>query len=75
MQRTHGDAEILRAQDIIEAQIEEAPSVEEAARQVAMTRRNLVCRFKSATGNTPRAQAGWRSMDHEALGNPSGASP
>lgn len=53
-QKTHGDEEILRAQGIIESHLSRAPSVEELAASVAMSRRNFVRRFKSATGNAPR---------------------
>jgi transcriptional regulator GlxA family with amidase domain len=53
-QKTHGDESILKAQDIIESELSRAPSVEELARRVAMSRRNFVRRFKSATGNAPR---------------------
>ena len=53
-QKTHGDEEILRAQEIIERELSRNPSVEQLARRVAMSRRNFVRRFKSATGNVPR---------------------
>jgi transcriptional regulator GlxA family with amidase domain len=53
-QKAHGDQEILRAQGIIEDELAGAPSVEDLARRVAMSRRNFVRRFKSATGNAPR---------------------
>lgn len=53
-QKAHGDEDILRAQEIIESELWRAPSVEDLARRVAMSRRNFVRRFKSATGNAPR---------------------
>ena len=53
-QKQHGDDDILRAQEIIERELSRSPSVEQLARRVAMSRRNFVRRFKSATGNVPR---------------------
>jgi transcriptional regulator GlxA family with amidase domain len=53
-QKTHDDTGVLKAQDIIERELASAPSVEELAQRVAMSRRNFVRRFKSATGNVPR---------------------
>lgn len=53
-QKAHGDEEILRAQDIAERELGRAVSVESLARRVAMSRRNFVRRFRSATGNAPR---------------------
>ena len=53
-QKSHGDEEILRAQDIIEKEIARCPSVEALAHRVAMSRRSFVRRFKGATGNAPR---------------------
>ena len=53
-QRAHGDEEILRAQDIVEGEMGRAVSVESLARRVAMSRRNFVRRFRTATGNAPR---------------------
>jgi transcriptional regulator GlxA family with amidase domain len=53
-QKAHSDDEILRAQSIIESEIADAPSVEDIAHRVAMSKRNFVRRFKSATGNVPR---------------------
>lgn len=53
-QKAHSDDDILRAQSIIENEIADAPSVEDVARRVAMSKRNFVRRFKSATGNVPR---------------------
>jgi len=56
-QKTHGDDEILRAQEIIEREVESAPSVDVLARRVAMSRRNFVRRFTAVTGNSPRTYA------------------
>jgi transcriptional regulator GlxA family with amidase domain len=53
-QKTHGDEEILLAQQIIEKEISVGPSVEDVARRIAMSKRNFVRRFKGATGNAPR---------------------
>lgn len=55
-QKDHGDPPILRAQELIEAEIKkgDGPSVEDLAKRVALSRRTFVRRFQSATGNTPR---------------------
>jgi transcriptional regulator GlxA family with amidase domain len=53
-QKAHSDEEILRAQGIIERELARSLSVEDLARQVAMSRRNFVRRFTAATGNPPR---------------------
>ncbi len=53
-QKAHGDEGILRAQALIEDELGRAPGVEELAREVAMSRRTFVRRFRRATGNTPR---------------------
>jgi transcriptional regulator GlxA family with amidase domain len=53
-QKDHGDPPILRAQELIEAEVKKGPSVEELAKRVALSRRTFVRRFQSATGNTPR---------------------
>jgi transcriptional regulator GlxA family with amidase domain len=52
-QKTHGDAEILRAQQLIEHKPARAPSVERLAHAVAMSPRTFARRFVQATGNTP----------------------
>jgi transcriptional regulator GlxA family with amidase domain len=53
-QKGHDDEAILRAQELIEGEIERAPAVEEIARRVALSRRTFVRRFRMATGNAPR---------------------
>jgi transcriptional regulator GlxA family with amidase domain len=57
-QRAHGDEEVLRAQGIIESEFARALTLDELARQVTMSRRNFVRRFKRATGNAPREYLG-----------------
>jgi len=52
-QRSHRDEVILRAQDLIESQIDRPVSVDAIARDVAMSSRNFVRRFKAATGIAP----------------------
>jgi transcriptional regulator GlxA family with amidase domain len=52
-QKTHGDEQILRAQDLIEQELRSCPSVEQLARRTAMSRRTFIRRFKHATGNSP----------------------
>jgi transcriptional regulator GlxA family with amidase domain len=53
-QKTHGDEAILRAQDLLERDLANCPTVPELARRVAMSPRNFVRRFHQATGNSPR---------------------
>jgi transcriptional regulator GlxA family with amidase domain len=53
-QKTHGDEQILRAQDLLERDLADAPPVPALARRVAMSPRNFVRRFQQATGNSPR---------------------
>ncbi|HEY7596577.1 MAG TPA: helix-turn-helix domain-containing protein [Actinophytocola sp.] len=53
-QRAHNDPEVRRAQDVIEHQLDRPLSVDDLAREVAMSRRNFVRRFTAATGNNPR---------------------
>ena len=53
-QKAHSDADILRAQGIIEQRLDAQLSVDDLAREVAMSRRNFVRRFTAATGNNPR---------------------
>jgi transcriptional regulator GlxA family with amidase domain len=53
-QKSHGDEAILRAQELIEAEIARASNVDTLARRVAMSRRTFVRRFHNATGNSPR---------------------
>ncbi len=51
-QKTHEDAEILKAQDFIEVNYNEKILVESLASLVAMGRRSFERRFKKATNNT-----------------------
>jgi transcriptional regulator GlxA family with amidase domain len=53
-QKTHGDADILRAQDVIERDLARPPSVGDLSKKVAMSRRTFVRRFTRATGTSPR---------------------
>jgi transcriptional regulator GlxA family with amidase domain len=53
-QKAHGDGDVLRAQQLMEADPGGEMSLEVVARKVAMSRRNFVRRFRRATGNTPR---------------------
>jgi transcriptional regulator GlxA family with amidase domain len=52
-QKNHTDSSILEAQALIERPQAPLYSVAELAAEVAMSRRNFIRRFKSATGNTP----------------------
>ena len=51
-QKTHPDRIILKAQELIEKSINKKISVEDIAEQLALGRRSLERRFKSATGNS-----------------------
>jgi transcriptional regulator GlxA family with amidase domain len=51
-QKTHPDRIILKAQELIEKSINKKISVEDLAEQLALGRRSLERRFKSATGNS-----------------------
>lgn len=53
-QKAHADAEILRAQGLIETDVGGTHSVGDLARKVAMSRRTFVRRFTLATGAAPR---------------------
>lgn len=53
-QKSHGDTGVLRAQEIIEADVAHVPSIDQLARRVAMSSRTFARRFGAATGNTPR---------------------
>ncbi|MGE0400778.1 MAG: GlxA family transcriptional regulator [Kofleriaceae bacterium] len=53
-QKDHGDAAILRAQQIVERDVRDAPSVDELAHAVALSPRTFSRRFLDATGNTAR---------------------
>jgi transcriptional regulator GlxA family with amidase domain len=53
-QKGHGDEAILRAQELIERDVARAPSVDDIARKVALSRRTFARRFRDATGDAPR---------------------
>jgi transcriptional regulator GlxA family with amidase domain len=52
-QKQHGDPEVLKAQQLIEHTVTDAPTLEAIAARVSMTRRTFIRRFKAATGSTP----------------------
>jgi transcriptional regulator GlxA family with amidase domain len=52
-QKEHNDEAIKEAQSYIEANFEEKISIEELAKQFAISNRNFIRRFKKATQNTP----------------------
>lgn len=69
-QKSHTDAEILRAQGLIESDVARTPSVGDLARKMAMSRRSFVRRFTLATGTSPReylqrvkVEAGKRALE------------
>lgn len=49
----HGDEEILRAQELIESNFAEAINMKDLARQVGISPRHFIRRFKKATEETP----------------------
>ncbi|MFN0250534.1 MAG: GlxA family transcriptional regulator [Kofleriaceae bacterium] len=53
-QKDHGDTAILRAQELVERDVQHAPSVDELAHMVALSPRTFSRRFLEATGNTAR---------------------
>ncbi|MEO8698440.1 MAG: helix-turn-helix domain-containing protein [Kofleriaceae bacterium] len=54
-QKSHGDPEILRAQELIEQRPAHVPTVARLAKLIAMSPRTFARRFVAATGNTPLA--------------------
>ncbi len=46
--------DILKAQELIEGTVGQAPNLEDIAARVSMSRRTFIRRFKAATGSTPR---------------------
>ena len=52
-QKQHSDAAILRAQRLIESNLGDPLPMVDVAREVALSPRTFVRRFKAATGNTP----------------------
>lgn len=53
LQKTHEDSAVIDVQKFIEDQYRDSVSVENLAQRACMSRRTLLRRFKSATGNTP----------------------
>lgn len=53
-QKNHTDAEVLRAQRIIESDLTRPLSVGELSKRMAMSRRTFGRRFTAATGSSPR---------------------
>lgn len=49
----HGDKEILRAQELIEGNFADAMKMEDLARQIGISPRHFIRRFKMATDETP----------------------
>ena len=49
----HGDADIEKAQDYMEAHLRETISMESLARQVGISPRHFIRRFRKATGESP----------------------
>ncbi|MET4699142.1 transcriptional regulator GlxA family with amidase domain [Constrictibacter sp. MBR-5] len=54
LRRPHGDAAIASAEDWLHANFTQPVNLEALAAQLAMSPRNFVRRFKTATGHTPR---------------------
>ena len=53
-QKNHGDQQILEVQQFMEENYDSTLKLDELSRRFGMSRRNLIRRFKTATGNTPR---------------------
>ena len=53
-QKNHTDQQILEIQQFMEENFESSLRLDELSRRFGMSRRNLIRRFKAATGNTPR---------------------
>jgi transcriptional regulator GlxA family with amidase domain len=53
-QKLHQDQDILRAQSMIERHAGRTPTIDRLAREVAMSPRTFVRRFRQSTGNSPR---------------------
>lgn len=53
-QKNHADQQVLAVQQFMESHYDCALRLEELAKRFGMSRRNLIRRFKAATGNTPR---------------------
>lgn len=53
-QKNHADQQILEVQEFMEDNYDASLKLDELARRFGMSRRNLIRRFKAATGNTPR---------------------
>jgi len=51
----HGDAKVREAEDYLQAHFHKNPSVEDVARHLGMSARDLIRRFKAATGRLPGA--------------------
>lgn len=51
----HSDEKVRRAEEYLNTHFRARPSVEEVARHLAMSPRNLIRRFKAATGHLPGA--------------------
>ena len=49
----HGDKEIMRAQELIESNFGDAMKMEDLARQIGISPRHFIRRFKKATDETP----------------------
>jgi transcriptional regulator GlxA family with amidase domain len=71
-QKSHGDAGVLRAQELIESDLERVPPIGGLARRVAMSPRTFARRFREATGNAPREyiqrvriEAAKRLLEHD----------
>lgn len=53
-QKNHADQQILEVQQFMENNYDSSLKLDELAKRFGMSRRNLIRRFKGATGNTPR---------------------
>jgi transcriptional regulator GlxA family with amidase domain len=74
-QKQHEDHDILKTQLYIESNFQDKISVDELANMVAVSKRNFIRRFKSATSNTPleyiqkvKVEAAKRQLETENIG-------
>ena len=72
-QKSHADQAIIQIQNYLEQHFQESMSIQSLATQFNFSRRNLVRRFKKATGNTPieylqrvRIESAKRDLEYSA---------
>ena len=80
--RSHGDMQVLKAQELIEIEYASIKTIDDIARNVGISPRHFKRRFKKATGDLPLkylqkvridAAKEWLETTHETLDNITGA--